>query len=348
MYIREHETRDINMSIGVNSGYDAAAAQRAAEEEARRRAEEEERRRAEEKKRAQEAQQEQERKAAEEAQQQEEQSVFEEEQNSGLKTQEIKNYDEWIQSLHDRGLRTTNIGNGEADFSDYGNALSTDLQQRILNSFDNDQDYVLQQNLAALFTDGNFEGQGDIMAKCKQMGIDVKCEYVSTSYIVDNKYNGVYNKDHATNGAIAVYTFSDGKGGEIVIADANGNGGLETEELFANEILSGIASDLKADASKNVKGSYSSNGGGNNVGKIMNSILNGKTKSFSDLVKALKDLENAADSEGEEVGDKKVISRASFDQMVREKAEELVEEDGLQYSVAYNKALDAVNKEYAV
>ena len=34
--------------------------------------------------------------------------------------------------------------------------------------------------------------------------------------------------------------------------------------------------------------------------------------------------------------------------MVREKAEEIVEEDGLQYSVAYNKALDAVNKEYAV
>ena len=70
--------------------------------------------------------------------------------------------------------------------------------------------------------------------------------------------NGVYNKDHATNGAIAVYTFSDGKGGEIVIADANGNGGLETEELFANEILSGIASDLKADASKNIHGSSSS------------------------------------------------------------------------------------------
>ncbi len=332
------------MTVGVNSGYDAAAAKRAAEEK--------ERRKAEEKKRAQEAQREQERKNTEEAAQKEkekEQSVFEKEQNSGLKTQKIKNYDEWIQSLNDRGLITTNIGNGEADFSDYGNALSTDLQQRILNSFDNDQDYVLQQNLAALFTDGNFEGQNDIMAKCKQMGIDVKCEYVSTSYIADNKYDGVHNKDHATNGSIAVYTFSDGKGGEIVIADANGNGGLETEELFANEILSGIASDLKADASKNVKGAYSSsNGGARNVGEIMNSILNGKTKSFSDLIKALKKLENMANSEDEEAGDKKVISRASFDQMVKEKAEELVEEDRLQYSVAYNKALDAVNKEYAV
>jgi len=337
------------MSVGVNTGYDAAAAQRAAEEEARRRAEEEERRKAEEKKRAQEAQKEQERKDAEEAQEKaNEESVFEEEETDGLKRQEIKNYDEWIESLHARGLNTTHINNGEANFSDYGNALSTDLQQRILNSFDNDQDYVLQQTLAALFTDGNFENQGDIYAKCKALGISVSCEYVATTYIVDNKAAG-FNKDHATNGHIAVYTFSDGKGGEIVIADANGNGGLETEELFANEILSGIASDLKADASKNVHGSFSSSGGGRgDIGAQLNSILNGKTKSFSELLKELKDLQEQSEEEKEELGNRKVISRATFDQMVREKAEELVEEESLQFSVAYNRALEVINKEYAV
>ena len=39
-------------------------------------------------------------------------------------------------------------------------------------------------------------------------------------------------------------TFKDANGGEIKIADANGNAALETDELFMNEILGGITTDI--------------------------------------------------------------------------------------------------------
>lgn len=153
-------------------------------------------------------------------------------------------YNSWVQSLNQRGIKTTSLGKGEANFSDYSNALSESLKQEIVASFDNQADYDLQSKLASLYSSKSVMQSGDIVSTAKANGINVKVEYVPTSYIVDNKQDGHYDKD-VTKGSIAVYTFSDGKGGEIKIADANGNGALETEELFMNEILSGVVSDIK-------------------------------------------------------------------------------------------------------
>ena len=160
------------------------------------------------------------------------------------------NYNDWITSLNSRGIKTTSLGKNEANFADYTNALSESLKQEIMASFDCDADYDLQAKLASLY-DGNVKQSGDIVNAAKKAGIQVNVQYVKTSYIVDNKADGHYDKD-VTNGSIAVYTFKDANGGEIKIADANGNGALETEELFMNELLSGVVSDISAPSGSGV------------------------------------------------------------------------------------------------
>lgn len=159
------------------------------------------------------------------------------------------NYNDWITSLNSRGIKTTSLGKNEANFADYTNALSESLKQEIAASFDCDADYDLQAKLASLYS-GNVKQSGDIVNAAKKAGIQVNVQYVQTSYIVDNKKGGQYaNNKTAKNGSIAVYTFKDANGGEIKIADANGNGALETEELFMNELLSGVVSDISAPSS---------------------------------------------------------------------------------------------------
>lgn len=167
----------------------------------------------------------------------------------------ISNYNEWITSLNNRGIKTTRLGNGEANFADYTNALSDSLKQEIAASFDTEADYDLQSKLASLLNGKNLMQSSDMKNILSGTGISYSVQYVKTSYIVDNKADGHYDKD-VTNGAIAVYTFKDANGGEIKIADANGNGALESEELFMNEILSGIVSDISASSAggKNAAG----------------------------------------------------------------------------------------------
>ncbi len=162
------------------------------------------------------------------------------------------NYNDWITSLNSRGIKTTSLGKNEANFADYTNALSESLKQEIMASFDCDADYDLQAKLASLYS-SNVEQSGNIVSAAKQAGIQVSVQYVNTSYIVDNKKGGQYaNNKSATNGSIAVYTFKDANGGEIKIADANGNGALETEELFMDELLSGVVSDISAPSGSGV------------------------------------------------------------------------------------------------
>lgn len=173
------------------------------------------------------------------------------------------NYNNWIADLNSRGIKTTHLGNGEANFANYTAALSDDLKQEIVASFDCEADYDLQAKLAGLYGSKSVMQSGDIVSAAKANGIQVNVQYVKTSYIVDNKADGHYDTD-VTNGAIAVYTFKDGNGGEIKIADANGNGALETEELFMNELLSGVVSDISA----------SSGGGNTAAGNVQNNMVN--------------------------------------------------------------------------
>lgn len=154
-------------------------------------------------------------------------------------------YQAFVDNLHSAGIKTTSINaEKEADFGDYGSALSDDLKNEIINSFDCDQDYELQNKIAGLYQDKSVINSGNFVQACKSMGLAVKVEYEKTSYISDYKAGNFNN--NMINGAIAKYTISDGMGGEIVIADANGNGALESEEIFMNQILTGINSEIGA------------------------------------------------------------------------------------------------------
>ena len=150
-------------------------------------------------------------------------------------------YNSFISKLESQGLQTTWLASGETNFQQYADALSSDLKNEILQSFDNQQDYVLQQKLAELFKSTNVVDSGSFISACQSLGLSCSVEYVSTSYIVDYKSS---QSGEVTSGAIAVYTISDGQGGEIKIADANGNGYVESEELFMNEILGDINNEI--------------------------------------------------------------------------------------------------------
>ncbi len=149
-------------------------------------------------------------------------------------------YQEFEERLHQAGIKTTNIKEGkEANFADYGNALSDDLKQQILDSFDCEQDYQLQSMIADLYNDNKSVLQaGEFKKACEAMGLKVSVSYQKTTYISDYKAGNFDNS--VGTGSIAVYTISDGMGGEIKIADANGNGALESEEIFMNQILGDI------------------------------------------------------------------------------------------------------------
>ncbi|MBQ8475535.1 hypothetical protein IJ531_00575 [bacterium] len=157
-------------------------------------------------------------------------------------------YNTFLDSLHDAGLKTS-----RNNFEDRANALSDDFKAMIQNSFDCEQDYVLQQKIAGLYKNKSAITSDEFMRAAKSMGLQVSRTWaMSSSYI---KENGTYVAD----GRIGVYTVSDGEGGEIVIVDANGNGFLETEEIFLNQILEGISSDIVSGQIVSPEFSYGSN-----------------------------------------------------------------------------------------
>lgn len=170
--------------------------------------------------------------------------------SNGKTTNIFQSNNEWTKSLNDRGIKTTHLSSEkETTFIEYGAALNDDLKSRILDSFDTEADYALQARIASdLFGKRSNVHRSQFVKYCKDMGFNIKRETVSTSYIGDYK-NGSARGYHE-RGGINVYTISDPKtGAQIVIADANGNGIIESEELFMNEALSGIAGDLKIEAS---------------------------------------------------------------------------------------------------
>ncbi len=173
----------------------------------------------------------------------------------------FNSYDDFKQYLEDSGLKTTKINSqwGEADFFDYGAALSTELQDMICNpnkynldasddatdGFD-ENDKRLQAEIAALFKNKNVMQRGDFVQTLRSMGYEVNVSYVKSTYIPDNKADGHWDTNVST-ASIGVYTISDGKGGDLIVADANGNGALEVEEVMMNHILDGVNEDVMAD-----------------------------------------------------------------------------------------------------
>lgn len=175
--------------------------------------------------------------------------------------QAVEDYENEVKnSSSSTGSQSTSLGSGQflsaglkdkyksntgyENFRKYFNDLSQNIVQDCLSTFDSQADLAMQQTIAeALYGSGRAtvninELQGILSSK----GITVSTEYVSAQYRVDEFAVG--GDGYVTNGAITVMTFKDANGGEIKIADANGNAALETDELFMNEILGGITTDI--------------------------------------------------------------------------------------------------------
>lgn len=178
-----------------------------------------------------------------------------------------KTYEEIIASLNAAGVKTTHINKGkEADFEDYGNALSTEVKNLIMNSFDNERDYEMQKKIAGFFTSTNNLQHKDFKAACKQLGYTVEVSNIKTQYISD--YKGGNFSNSISTAHLTMFTISDGMGGEIVIIDDNGNGAIESEELFMNQILGDINLELGQVGAAVVNGSHGGSGSGNIVGGV--------------------------------------------------------------------------------
>ncbi len=116
-----------------------------------------------------------------------------------------KTYADVIQQMKDAGIKTTGIRQGrEADFEDYGNALSSEVKHMIMDSFDCEQDYVLQKQLAGLFTKRHDVKNGDFMKACRSMGLTVTRKSVKTQYMPD--YKGGNFSNGVRTGSLSVFT----------------------------------------------------------------------------------------------------------------------------------------------
>lgn len=275
-----------------------------------------------------------------------------------------KSYDEFLQSIKARGLGTTALGNGEANFADYANALSSELKEELLQSVgDEAGDAELQSKVAALFGGKSVMQSNEIISAARSAGLQCSVEYRSTSYIVDNKFDGHYDKD-VTSGSIAIYTFSDGNS-TIKIADANGNGALEAEEIFLNEILGDVTNSIGVSSSENGAQATQDGPSALDVAKMQqNLLLEQIEKSRANQEEAAEKLEESRqktqeliNSDDEETKVKKkdeadeeenLISQAKFEKLVLQEAISGYSGNGRPSIEAIEKAVDKIKSEYNV
>ena len=121
------------------------------------------------------------------------------------------------------------------------NSLDDSIKQELISSFDCEADYQLQKDIAAYFGSrtgiNNHELNGTININGKTIQVTSKKSEVAVDFF--NETSGM------NHGAIDIFTFTDpSTGAEIKIADANGNGVIETEELFFNELLTDINTEI--------------------------------------------------------------------------------------------------------
>lgn len=275
-----------------------------------------------------------------------------------------KSYDEFLQSIKARGLGTTALGNGEANFADYANALSSNLKEELLQSVgDEAGDAQLQSKVASLFGGKSVMQSNEIISAAKSAGLQCSVEYRSTSYIVDNKFDGHYDKD-VTNGSIAIYTFSDGNS-TIKIADANGNGALEAEEIFLNEILGDVTNSIGVSSAAGGAQATQEGTSALDVAKMQqNLLLEQIQKSRANQEEAVEKLEesrqktqeliDSANEDGSKVKKKdeneeeNSISQAKFEKLVLKEALSGYSGNGRPSIEAIEKAADKIKSEYNV
>ena len=264
-------------------------------------------------------------------------------------------YEDFLQSIKSRGLKTTSLGNGEANFADYANALSSGLKEELLQSIgDEAGDAQLQSKVAGLFGGKSVMQSNEIINAAKAAGLNVSVEYVSTSYIIDNKQDGHYDKD-VTNGAIAVYTFSDGNS-TIKIADANGNGALEAEEIYLNEILGDVTNSLGASATGASNGT-SAIDFAKKQQEILMSQIQASMESQQEIMKQMEELRNSFANEEVDNNDKTTknptgttqseekMSQKDFEQKVLNEALSLYKNTSLASVEVIENAIKSINSE---
>lgn len=269
-----------------------------------------------------------------------------------------KSYDEFLQSIRARGLGTTGISNGEANFADYANALSADLKEELLQSIgDEAGDMALQSKVAGLFNGGSVLQYDEVFAKAEAAGLSCSVEYVSTTYIPDNKADGHFDTD-AIDAHIAVYTFSDGNA-TIKIADANGNGALEAEEIFLNEILGDVTNTLGASG---VSSSSSGPTGPSplDIARMKQDILlkqiDESKKNQQEMMKDMQEsFETDTNSDSEVTVDESegkatdsAMSQSEFEQAVLDKAISDYAGKNISSVSAIEKAMEKISDEYGV
>ena len=249
--------------------------------------------------------------------------------------------------LKQQGVRTTSINTsgGEATFVDYGGALNDKIKNAILNGgFGEDDGWdaaelAMQEDIANLFrsTGKSCMQTNDLIAILTKAGYKVDSQYMKTSYIVDNKASS--NHLGATNGAINILTITDKDGNDIVIADANGNAAIETEELFLNEILTGAVSMIEGVNYSD----FNTNGAGNAKANTVNMYLDMPSFDFNDKLeyglglnkeeadKLFETNTNKSNEKEDSKKDKdkeklKIVSKAKYEKIKKERTEKFINE----------------------
>ena len=94
-------------------------------------------------------------------------------------------YSEFVDKLHQAGNKTTRLGNGEANFQDYGNALDDNVKAMITDSFDTEQDYELQAKIASIYQQygASVMQRNDFMNILRANGLQVEASSIKSNYI---------------------------------------------------------------------------------------------------------------------------------------------------------------------
>ena len=275
---------------------------------------------------------------------------------------------------NDKATRKTGInGEKEANFADYGAALDDWLKEAIINggSGENESEGIdedeqaIYDKLAGIFQNRHVLKTNEFMSYARQMGFEVSGSYMETDYIVDNKADGNYHKSVKENGHIYVMTIKDPEtGADIVIADANGNASIEVEELFLNEILTGLSSQI--DPSQ--YGSYTPNANYSvseslismdNLG-IGESLrfsaqsekwLENETETIKEEARKAKEAEDKEDDKEEEKANEKItiVTQSEYNKLEQEFIKEYIEElkDDADYAESTDEELEDIAQKEA-
>ena len=255
--------------------------------------------------------------------------------------QEISDsYEAFISKLQAAGLKTTGLREGEVNFAEYAAALSDEVKAEIINSFDCEADYILQQEIAALFRGDNDMSISDFVSALRNpdlgYGYEVEINKINTSYIIDDKKSAAEGGGQLDNGNITIITIRDPQtGAEIKIVDSNGNGAIEVEELFMNELLTGISSQIDTSNFQRFNGIH--------IG-----ASSGVYDGLSDLQKA------QSKSEDTENSSKKKISANDYRKMLAELTQQYLQEQNSNsyttfgYKEANERARNYMEQNYVI